>query len=471
MSHQVQRLEPLRPIVAIVGRPNVGKSTLLNRLSGTRRAITDDQPGVTRDRVYVEAEWSGRRFTLVDTGGYVSDSADAMEAAVRQQAEEAIDEADVVILLCDGGTGLTSLDRDVADLLRRRGMPCLVAVNKMDHPNQQRYEGEFYQLGLGDPVPVSAATGRRSGDLLEAVVTRFADLDLPGEDSSGDLIRVAVAGRPNVGKSTLTNQLAGYQVSIVSEQPGTTRDTTGIRLGWRGRRFMIMDTAGLRRRSRIDTQVEYFSVLRAASSIEEADVALVLVDGQEGLASQDARIMRQVVDAGRGMVVAVNKWDLVDRSDQPAEVFRQELHRKLPFLASYPSVFVSALTGRRVNRCLESVARVYDSCRVRIPTSRLNRWIEEVRRRLGPTGGGGDAHLLYATQQGMAPPSFIVFCSHPERVAASYRRFLVNSLREEFGFEGAPLRVSWRSRRSGGGRRKRSEGALGERTENPGVES
>ena len=357
MSGAVERLEPLRPIVAIVGRPNVGKSTLLNRLAGGgRHAITDDQPGVTRDRVYVEVDWSGRRFTMVDTGGYVPGSADSMEAAVRQQAEQAVEEADMVIFVCDGGTGLTGLDRDVADLLRRGSTPCLLVVNKMDHPDQRRYEGEFYQLGLGEPLPVSAATGRRSGDLLEAVVARFDELKLLEGEGEGDLIRVAIAGRPNVGKSTLTNQLAGYSVSIVSDQPGTTRDTTGIRLAWEDRRFLIMDTAGLRRRSRIDTQVEYYSVLRASSSIEEADVVMVLVDGTEGLATQDSRIMRQVVDAGRGMVVVVNKWDLVDRTERPAEVFRDELHRKLPFLADYPSIFVSALTGRRVGRCLESDA-------------------------------------------------------------------------------------------------------------------
>jgi len=456
VSDKVERLEQLRPIVAIVGRPNVGKSTLLNRLAGGRHAITDDQPGVTRDRVYVEVEWSGRRFTMVDTGGYVSGSADAMEAAVRGQAEEALEEADIVIFLCDGATGVTSIDRDVADLLRRRDTPCLLAVNKMDHPEQQRYEGEFYSLGLGDPVPVSAATGRRSGDLLEAVIARFDELDLPGEEEEGELIRVAIAGRPNVGKSTLTNQLAGYRVSIVSDQPGTTRDTTGIRLAWGGRRFLIMDTAGLRRRSRIDTQVEYYSVLRASSSIEEADVVLVLVDGDEGLASQDARIMRLVADAGRAMLVVVNKWDLVDRSESPAEAFRAELHRQLPFLVDYPSVFVSALTGRRVGRCLESVARVYDTWRARIPTARLNRWVEEVGRRLGPAGSAGGARVLYVTQQGTAPPSFVVFCDHPERVEVSYRRFLANSLREEFGFAGSPLKIAWRSRRSKGGRSRRA---------------
>ncbi|MFH1566530.1 MAG: ribosome biogenesis GTPase Der [Gemmatimonadota bacterium] len=467
MTEGIARLQPLRPVVVILGRPNVGKSTLFNRLVGSRRSITDDRPGVTRDRVYLETEWSGRRFTLVDTGGYVAGSSDAIESAVRQQAELALEEADLVLFLCDAGTGLTGLDREVAELLRRRECPCLLVVNKMDHPNQQRYEGEFYQLGLGDPIPVSAATGRRSGDLLDAVVTRLDALGVAWEVEPGEVIRVAIIGRPNVGKSTLVNRLAGSQVSIVSEQPGTTRDTTGFRLTWQGRRFAIMDTAGLRRRARVEDPVEYYSVLRAGDSIQEADVVLVLVDGVEGLTTQDARIMRQVVDAGRGMVVAVNKWDLADRAGRAAEEFRQQLHDRLPFLGDYPILFVSALTGRRVARCMEGIARVHDNWRRRVSTSRLNQCIEAAGRHLAPSSGGRDLRLLYATQHGVAPPTFVVFCSRPDQVGDSYRRYLENALRKEFGFEGAPLRLHWRSRRSSGTSQRR----MTARNQTPGAKS
>ena len=441
------------PVVAILGRPNVGKSTLFNRLTGVRQAITDDAPGVTRDRVLSEVEWNGIHFALVDTGGYVPDSADAMEVAVRHQAESALEEADVVLLVCDGSSGVTQLDRDVADLLRRRSTCCVLAVNKLDHPEQLRYEGEFYALGLGEPLPVSAATGRQSGDLLDALVERLAGLDLPSPEGDEDQsVRVVIAGRPNVGKSTLINRLAGHEVSIVADEPGTTRDPTAIRIAWGGQDFVLMDTAGLRRRSRIDGQVEYYSTLRASSSIQEADVVIVLVDGGEGLASQDARIMSQVIEAGRGLVVAVNKWDLVERGNPGAEDFRQNLRERLPFLRDYPIVFVSALTGRRVDRCLESAGQARLSCHTRVPTAALNRCVEDVSRQLSPSAGGREIRLLYATQHSVAPPTFVIFCNRPDLVGDSYRRYLENNLRREFGFVGAPLRITWRGRRRGGGR-------------------
>ncbi|MFC1525340.1 ribosome biogenesis GTPase Der [Candidatus Latescibacterota bacterium] len=464
MSPLVERLSPLRPVVAIVGRPNVGKSTLLNRLTGSRHAITDDQPGVTRDRVYAVTEWNGRRFTLIDTGGWVPDSRDAMEVAVREQAEQAMAEADVVLFLCDGESGVTELDREVADVLRRRQRPCLLVVNKLDHPEQHRYEGEFYSLGLGDPQPVSAATGRRSGDLLDAVIGAFENLDIPDIPAADGAIRVAIAGRPNVGKSTLINRLAGHQVSIVSDQPGTTRDTTEIRVAWQGREFVLLDTAGLRRRSRIGDQVEYYSVLRASSTIEGADVVLVLLDGVEGLASQDARVMRQVIDSGCGLVAVVNKWDLAAPEAVEADEYRRNLRDKLPFLGDYPVIFISALTGRRVMKSLETVARTYDTCHLRVPTARLNRCVEELSRRLTPSRDGRDIRLLYATQHGVAPPTFVVFCSRPDLVADAYKRYLENSLRKEFGFEGTPLRVAWR-------RRRQSRKGRSAHTDRTGVES
>jgi len=438
------------PVTAILGRPNVGKSTLFNRLTGMRQAITDDQPGVTRDRVLSEVEWNGFRFALVDTGGYVPDSVDAMEVAVRHQAERALEEADLVLFVCDGSSGVTQLDREMADLLRRRPTSCVLAVNKMDHPEQLRYEGEFYALGLGDPQPVSAATGRHSGDLLDVLVERLRQLDLPppeGDEDGG--VGVVIAGRPNVGKSTLINRLAGHEVSIVADEPGTTRDPTAIRITWGEQDFVLMDTAGLRRRSRIDGQIEYYSALRASSSIQEADVVIVLVDGREGLATQDARIMSQVMEAGCGMVVAVNKWDLVDPGERGAEDFRRDLCERLPFLRDYPIVFVSALTGRRATRCLESAARAHRSCHTRVSTAELNRCVEDLGRRLSPSAGGREVRLLYATQHGVAPPTFVIFCNRPGLVGDSYRRYLENNLRREFGFVGAPLRITWRGRRGG----------------------
>lgn len=452
-GHVLRGLARGLPVVAVLGRPNVGKSTLFNRLTGLRQAITDDEPGVTRDRVLSEVEWSGFRFALVDTGGYVPDSADAMEVAVRHQAESALEEADVVLLVCDGSAGVTQLDREVADLLRRRAMCCVLAVNKMDHPEQLRYEGEFYELGLGDPWPVSAATGRQSGDLLDALVDRLRELDLPpAQEDDDSSARVVIAGRPNVGKSTLINRLAGLEVSIVADEPGTTRDSTAIRISWEGRDFVLMDTAGLRRRSRIDGQIEYYSTLRASSSIQEADVVIVILDGREGLASQDARIMSQVIEAGRGLVVAVNKWDLVEASESGAEEFRRNLCDRLPFLRDYPIVFVSALTGRRVTRCLESAHRAYLSCHTRVQTAQLNRCVEDVSRQLSPSAGGREIRLLYATQHAVAPPTFVIFCNRADLVGDAYRRYLENNLRREFGFVGAPLRITWRGRRRSGRR-------------------
>lgn len=459
---RILAVEPEAPLVAIVGRPNVGKSTLFNRLTGTRRAITDDQPGVTRDRIRSIAEWGGHRFILVDTGGYVLRS-DGIETQVRRQAEKAIEEADLVLLVCDAGEGVSGADREVADLLRRRGMRCLLVINKVDHPDLYQYDmGEFFGLGVGDPHPVSAATGRRSGNLLEAIVSGLGGTQASNPVDEGPAeIRVVLAGRPNVGKSTLINRLCGERISIVHEQPGTTRDSTDVTILRDGQRFVLVDTAGIRRRTRVQHPVEYFSALRASHSIERADVVVLLLDAIEKTTAQDARIMNRVLKLGRGLVVAANKWDLLTSAEEEdIASFRTQMRRRHPFLRHYPILTLSALTGQRAEACLGASAAVAARARARIPTPRMNRWLREVTRRLAP-GGGGQARILYATQTGVAPPSFALFTNRPDLVGPPYRRFVENSLRESIDFTGTPVRIHWRSsrlRRTRGGVREGLDG-------------
>ena len=437
----------IRPLVVIVGRPNVGKSTLFNRLVGGRRAITDDEPGVTRDCVFAPVEWSGRTFTLVDTGGFLPRSQDAIERAVRHQAERVLEEADLVLLVCDGTSGLTDLDADVAGALRRRTGANLVVVNKLDGAEHGRFgTEEFFALGLGDPVGVSAATGRRSGDLLDAVVERCPEPPAEGP-ASPDPIRIVVSGRPNVGKSTLVNHLVGEEVRIVHDSPGTTRDSADVQLTWSGRDLVLIDTAGLRRRSRVDTQIEYYSTLRANRSIADADVAVVMLDAVEGVTLQDGRIMSHVLEEGKGMVVALNKWDDVDPERRNADVATEDLRARFPFLVNFPVITISALTGRRVRRLLDTVLQAHESFSTRIPTAALNRCIDAATARLEPTGQGREIKILYATQHSVSPPTFVVFANRPDLITDAYRRYLENSLRREFGFEGTPLRLLLRRRK------------------------
>ncbi len=440
-----------RPLVVIVGRPNVGKSTLFNRLAGGRRAITDDQPGVTRDCVFAQVEWGGREFTLVDTGGFLPRSKDAIEQAVRHQAERVLEEADLAMLVCDGTSGVTDMDADVAGVLRRRSRPSLVAVNKLDAPEHGRFGGdEFYALGLGDPVGVSAATGRRSGDLLDAIVEQCAD-PLAEQPEPSSFIRVVISGRPNVGKSTLVNHLVGEEVRIVHDSPGTTRDSADVRFEWSGQDIVLIDTAGLRRRAKIDTQIEYYSTLRASRSIANADVAVILLDAVEGPTLQDGRIMAQVIEAGRAMVVALNKWDEVDPERRDVEVATEDLRARFPFLVDFPVITISALTGRRVRRLLDSTLQVHGTYTTRIPTAPLNACITAATTQLAPTGQGREIKILYATQLGVAPPTFVIFANRPDLITDAYKRYLEKSLRREFGFEGTPLRLYLRRRKGRNG--------------------
>ena len=446
MSPQtIRQLGHLRPLVAIVGRPNVGKSTLFNRILGTRWAITDDQPGVTRDRIFAVAEWAGRTFTLVDTGGYITRSKDAIEVSVRTQAEKAIAEADITVFLCDGSTGLTDLDRQVGAILRKGGGKTLLVINKVDGVGPTDSLDEFYALGLGRPLAVSAATGRRSGDMLDVIVELFDEIEVGADLIDEDAVRVALVGRPNVGKSTLINRLAGNQVSIVHDKPGTTRDSTELNLEWNDTQLVVMDTAGLRRRSKVDDPVEFYSGRRASKSIGQADVAVVLLDGTEGWVMQDARIMEQVIESGAGLVVAVNKWDLVEGVS--VEECRRELRLRYPFLRDYPVLCFSGLTGQKVQKCLEVVASVGKRRRTRIGTAKLNKIIQQLSVESPASHEGREIRLLYATQHAIDPPTFTIFTNLPRQVPGNYQRYIEKRLREEFDFMGTPLRIVWRLRK------------------------
>ena len=447
-SSSVQALNRPRPIIAIIGRPNVGKSTLFNRLIGARWAIINDQPGVTRDLIYAEAEWDAYKFTLVDSGGYIPRSNDAITTAVRAQAEQAIEEADIVILLGDITTGPTDIDREVAQLLLQQKCPSMLAVNKVDEPERGAFLHEFYHLGLGEPVPVSAASGRLSGDFLAYLTKRFAALFQAEHEEVDAAVKVVLAGRPNVGKSTLINRLAGHRISIVHDQPGTTRDTTQIRLAWKEQEFILMDTAGLRRRAKIQDPIEYYSGLRASSSIDRADVGIALIDASEGVTIQDIRIINQVIEAGCGLVIAVNKWDLAANFGNSSLEFSQNFFHKYPFLKDFPLIFISGLTGKRVFKCLENVAKVYANYTNRIATGPLNRLVESLSANAPPAQGGREIKLLYATQHTASPPTFVFFSNYPDLVSNSYKRFLEKNLRANFDLHGTPIRMVWRKRRA-----------------------
>ena len=447
-SSSVQALNRPRPIIAIIGRPNVGKSTLFNRLIGARWAIINDQPGVTRDLIYAEAEWDAYKFTLVDSGGYIPRSNAAITTAVRAQAEQAIEEADIVILLGDITTGPTDIDREVAQLLLQQKCPSMLAVNKVDEPERGAFLHEFYHLGLGEPVPVSAASGRLSGDFLAYLTKRFAALFQAEHEEVDAAVKVVLAGRPNVGKSTLINRLAGHRISSVHDQPGTTRDTTQIRLAWKEQEFILMDTAGLRRRAKIQDPIEYYSGLRASSSIDRADVGIALIDASEGVTIQDIRIINQVIEAGCGLVIAVNKWDLAANFGNSSLEFSQNFFHKYPFLKDFPLIFISGLTGKRVFKCLENVGKVYANYTNRIATGPLNRLVESLSANAPPAQGGREIKLLYATQHTASPPTFVFFSNYPDLVSNSYKRFLEKNLRANFDLHGTPIRMVWRKRRA-----------------------
>lgn len=437
------------PTVAVVGRPNVGKSTLFNRLLGGRRAIVSDQAGTTRDRHFGAAEWGGRRFWLVDTGGLMPGSKDSMDRAIRRQVDLAVEQSDLVVMLVDGKEGLNPVDAEIASHLRRAKRPVLLAVNKLDELPDTSGHLPFFRLGLGDPIPLSAAVGKASGDLLDAIVERLPPARAGEQDEA---INVAVVGRPNVGKSSLINRLLGQDRVVVSPEAGTTRDAVDSPLRAHGQLLNFIDTAGLRKRARVTEDVEFYSTLRTERAIERAQVCVLVVDAAQGLHAQDLRIATQAWDHGCGLIIAVNKWDLVREKDaNTAKRGEAELREKAPFLEFVKFVYVSAETGQRVHQLPEAILAVAAAREHRVPTAEVNRVLEElVQHTNPPQKPGEEVKLLYASQVGTAPPAFAIVCSRPEAIPESYERYLVRGFRKAWGFEGSPLRIKFKRR---GGRR------------------
>lgn len=437
-----------KPIVAIVGRPNVGKSTLFNRLAGGRVAIVEDTPGVTRDRLYRDAEWLDRKFTLIDTGGLEfaeKDNSAAILAQVRQQAEIAVDEADVIIFMVDGRSGLAADDENVATMLRRSNKPVVLAVNKVEDYSNNNAVIDFYQLGLGEPIPVSAANAMNIGDLLDEVVAHFpAEEEDEGEP---DIIKIAVVGRPNVGKSSIVNALLGQERVIVSDIAGTTRDAIDTPFTREGQKYILIDTAGIRRKSNISLSMEHYSVIRALRAIERCDVVLMVIDATSGVTEQDKRIAGFAHEAGKGSVVIINKWDLVEKDDKTMNKYDETVRSELGFMQYAPTLFISALTKQRVNKIVDIVNFVAEQQTIRINTSILNDTISDaVLLTPPPTDKGKRLKILYCTQASIKPPNFIFFVNDSELMHFSYLRYLENTLRKNFGFEGSPIRMTVRKR-------------------------
>jgi len=433
------------PVVALVGRPNVGKSALFNRLIGDDTAIVSEQAGTTRDRHFALCQWNGRDFWLVDTGGIVEDSDLPMDVAIKRQVKQAIAEADLMLLMVDAKSGLHPSDARLVDLLRNSRKPWLLVANKVDDPKSADYF-EFFNLGAGDVYPVSAANGKNSGDLLDTIVTK-----LPATDGDGksDALRVAVIGRPNVGKSSFINRLLGEERLVVSEVAGTTRDSIDTPFNFHGRPIIFVDTAGLRRQAKIDDGIEFYSSLRTRRAIDRADICLLLIDATEGLHKQDLKIATLAWDAGRALIVVVNKWDLKDKDDKTAAKFQKECEEKAPYLRFVPFLFTSAVTGQRVTKVLEVILTVEAEGAKRISTSDVNDALQELlARRQPPQAAGNEVKLNYATQVETAPPAIAVFGNHPELVQEHYVRYLHNGFREKWGFHGNPLRILLR--RKGG---------------------
>ena len=436
-----------KPTVAIVGRPNVGKSTLFNRILGGRPAIVSDQPGTTRDRHFGDAEWQGRHFWVVDTGGLLPDSDDSMDRAIRAQVEFALDEADVILFVVDGREGLNPVDRAIAERLRKAGRPVILAVNKLDNLENSTEQYGFYSLGFGDPVGVSAAVGKGSGDLLDGVVERLPPFD-PAE--AEETINVAVVGRPNVGKSSIVNRLLGEERHVVAPQAGTTRDAIDSTLRFQGRVLNFIDTAGLRRRAKVEDDLEFYSTLRTERAIERAHVAVLVVDAAVGLHNQDLRIATRAWDEGAGLIILVNKWDLVQEKDaNTARQGQDALIAKAPFLRYVPFLYVSAVTGQRVRKVLDLIVDVAEGRQRRVPTAEVNKVLASlVERNAPPQKPGEEVKLLYASQIATAPPTLAIVSNRPEEVPESYQRYLAHGFREVWPFTGSPLRLKFTRRGS-----------------------
>ncbi len=435
-----------KPIVAIVGRPNVGKSMLFNKLIGKRLSIVEDTPGVTRDRIYGETDWNGRSFTLVDTGGIEPRTDDQILKSMRQQAQIAIENAAVIVFLTDIRTGLTAADHEVANMLLRSGKPIVLAVNKMDSTGMTDPDFyEFYNLGLGDPIAVSAVHGHGTGDLLDACVAHFPAEDADEEED--DAIKVALIGKPNVGKSSLVNQILGENRMIVSNQAGTTRDAIDSRFENAQGKFVLIDTAGMRRKSKVEENIEKYSVLRATMAIERADVCLILIDAQEGVTEQDTKVAGLAHEAGKACIIVVNKWDLIDKDDKTMDRMTADIRRDLGFMTYAPILFISALTGQRVPKLFELIVAVSNQASMRITTGMLNNVLEDAQTRVQPPSDKGRRlKIYYMTQVGIRPPHFVVFCNDARLFHFSYQRYLENCIRSTFGLTGTPIVLSIRQK-------------------------
>ena len=431
----------MKPLVAIVGRPNVGKSMLFNRIVGERLAIVEDTPGVTRDRLYAECEWRGVRFDVVDTGGIEPSTDNEILLFIREQAQIAIDTADVIVLVTELGTGVTAADRDVARMLLKSKKPVVLAVNKCDKtgvPDPGFYE--FYSLGLGDPIAVSAVHGHGTGDMLDACVEAFPPVT--DEEDEDDRIKVAVIGKPNVGKSSLVNLILGEKRCIVSNIAGTTRDAIDSRVDNDYGKYVFIDTAGIRRKSKVDDRIEKFSVMRAQLAIERADVCLIMLDAREGVTEQDTKIAGLAHESGKASIIIVNKWDLVDKDDKTMDKLRKRVEGDLSFMSYAPILFISAVTGQRVDRIFELVNYVNDQSAMRITTGMLNNVLADAQARVQPpTDKGKRLKIYYMTQTGVRPPNFVIFCNNRELFHFSYQRYLENQIRSVFGLEGTPIRL------------------------------
>jgi len=431
-----------KPIVAIVGRPNVGKSTLFNIFANSRISIVEDTPGVTRDRLYADTEWLDNEFMMVDTGGIEIMNTDKIAVSIRQQAQIAIAEADVILFVCDARAGITHEDAEVAKMLRQSKKPIVLAINKADSPKQEMEIFEFYNLGIGEPIPVSAANHLGLGDLLDAVVEKFPETSAYGEDGNEDEIKVALIGRPNVGKSSIFNTLVGEERSIVSDVAGTTRDAIDTPVIREGQKFLFIDTAGMRRKARIDEPIEKYSIIRSLRALDRSDVVLMVIDAIDGVTEQDKKIAGYAHEAGKGIVLVVNKWDLYDKDNTSTLRYTENLRRELVFMQYAPVVFVSAMTKQRIHRLPEVIHYVAEQNAMRISTSVLNQVVEDaIAINPPPTEKGQRLKILYATQVKIKPPTFVIFVNEPEIMHFSYQRYLENKLREAFGFEGTPLQM------------------------------
>ncbi len=435
-----------KPVVAIVGRPNVGKSTLFNRIVGSRTAIVESEPGITRDRLYQDAEWSGRVFTLVDTGGLDFQESGEISLGVRRQAELAVGQADAVLFVVDARAGLNPGDHEVSSMIRSSNKPCILVANKVENFESPAHIYDFYRLGLGDPVPISAAEGLNTGDLLDELIELLPPVT--EESNDPDVIKIAVIGRPNVGKSSLVNIILGEERVIVSDIPGTTRDAIDTPFDLDGKHYVIIDTAGMRRRGKIGQKAEKYSVIRALRAVDRSDVVLVMLDALEGVTEQDQRIAGYAHESGKASIVVVNKWDLVEKDGRTMDRYTERIRQELGFMQYVPLIFTSALTGKRVSKVLELVDFVAEQHTLRISTADLNILIKEAAlRNPPPADKARRLKILYATQGGVKPPRFILFVNDPELMHFSYLRYLENQIRAAYGFEGTPVRFTLRKRR------------------------